>query len=219
MNRKFIPLSLPVLTGNEVKYVTEAIESGWVSSFGRYVGEFENALSEYVGSAGGVACQSGTAGIHLALILSGVTENDFVIVPTLTFIATVNPVKYVGAIPLFMDCDDSLCMDPVKLRHFCENECRLINGRSFEKETMRPVKAVIVVHVFGNMAEIMDIAKQHHLIVIEDAAEALGTYYLSGKYKGKFAGTIGDFGVFSFNGNKIITTGGGGMIVAPKSDF
>lgn len=222
MNQKFIPLSVPVLEGNELKYVTEAIKSGWVSSSGHYVGKFENALSEYVGTEGGVACQSGTAGIHLALILSGVTKDDLVIVPTLTFIATVNPVKYVGAAPVFMDCDDSLCMDPIKLRHFCENECKLIDGRLFEKKTMHHVKAVIVVHVFGNMAdmeEIMDIAKQYHLIVIEDAAEALGTYYLYGRYKGKFAGTIGDFGVFSFNGNKIITTGGGGMLVAQKSEF
>ena len=139
------------------------------------------------------------------------------IVPTLTFIAAVNPVRYIGAEPVFMDCDDSLCMDPIKLREFCENECRMTDGNLVHIKTNKVIKCLVVVHVFGNMADmesIMEIAETYHLKVVEDATEAIGTYYTSGKYAGKYAGTIGDVGVYSFNGNKIITTGGGGMIVS-----
>ena len=139
------------------------------------------------------------------------------IVPTLTFIAAVNPVRYQFAEPVFMDCDDSLCMDPQKLRRFCENECVTEDGQLKHKATGKTVKAIVVVHVFGNMADmeaIMDIAQEFHLKVIEDATEALGTQYTKGRYAGKFAGTIGDFGAYSFNGNKIITTGGGGAVTA-----
>ena len=147
--------------------------------------------------------------------------NDEVIVPTLTFIAAVNPVKYCNAHPIFMDCDDSLTLDPIKLKEFCINKCEFVDGKLINKKTGRHIKAIIVVHIFGNMAnmeKIMDIAKKYNLIVIEDATEALGTYYKEGKYKGKFAGTIGNFGCYSFNGNKIITTGGGGMIVSQSNE-
>lgn len=138
-----------------------------------------------------------------------------VLVPTLTFIAAVNPVRYQYAEPVFLDCDDSLCIDPKKFQKFCEDEC------SFQKNTLyyqnKPVKAIVVVHVFGNLADmesIMEIAEQYHLKVIEDATEALGTKYLTGLFKGKYAGTIGDYGAFSFNANKIITTGGEGAVTA-----
>ena len=144
------------------------------------------------------------------------------IAPTLTFIAAINPIKYLGADPVFMDCDDSLCMDPKKVRAFCENECRFENGRLIHKETGRQVKAMVVVHVFGNMADMesfLQIAKDYDLRLLEDATEALGTYYESGPLQGKYAGTMGDMGVFSFNGNKIITTGGGGMIVSRDQAF
>ena len=144
------------------------------------------------------------------------------IVPTLTFIAAVNPVRYVGAEPIFMDCDDSLTMDVDKLRAFCENECVFENNKLINKTTKKHIKAILVVHVFGNMADmesIMEIAQAFNLKVIEDATEAIGTYYISGKYKGKHAGTIGDIGVYSFNGNKIMTTGGGGMIVSDNEDL
>ena len=140
---------------------------------------------------------------------------DMVIVPTLTFIAAVNPVRYQFAEPVFMDCDDSLCMDPVKLKKFCDTECELQDDKCIHKASGKQVKAVVVVHVFGNLADmesIMEIAEQYHLKVIEDATEALGTHYTQGKYNGKYAGTIGDFGAYSFNGNKIITTGGGGAV-------
>lgn len=217
-----IPLSVPNLKGNEMKYVTEAIETEWVSTGGRFVSKFENDIASYLKIDKAVACQSGTAGLHLSLQLAGVGHGDEVIVPTLTFIAAVNPVRYVGAEPIFMDCDDSLCMDVQKLEQFCREECSLTEKGLLNNKTKKIIKAIVVVHVFGNMADmesIMKIAEKYHLKVIEDATEALGTYYISGKYKGKFAGTIGDFGVYSFNGNKIITTGGGGMLVAKDSEL
>lgn len=219
--KSFIPLSVPNLKGNELKYVTEAIESEWVSTGGNFINRFEEYLASYVKVQSAVACQSGTAGLHLALLLSGVTREDLVIVPTLTFIAAVNPIKYVGASPLFMDCDNTLTIDCDKLESFCKEECELIEEVLVFKVTRQYVRAIIVVHVFGNMANmsrIMEIASRYKLKVIEDATESLGTYYTSGEYKGKYAGTIGDFGVYSFNGNKIITTGGGGMLVAQNSN-
>lgn len=218
---EFIPLSVPNLKGNELKYVTDAIESEWVSTGGAYINKFEEAIAEYVKVEGAVACQSGTAGLHLALMLSGVEAGDEVIVPTLTFIAAVNPVKYVSAEPIFMDCDKEFCIDAGKLESFCKHECTLTDNGLVNNKTNRLVKAIVAVHVFGNIAKmerIMTIANQYKLKVIEDATEALGSYYTEGKYAGYYAGTIGDFGVYSFNGNKIITTGGGGMLVAKKPE-
>lgn len=211
-----IPLSVPNFEGNEEKYVADAVGQGWVSTGGAYVDLLEKNIAEYVNMPGSVACQSGTAALHLALIECGVQAGDIVIVPTLTFIAAVNPVKYLNAVPVFMDCDDSLCMDPVKLRQFCEEECTIHEGILIHKETGRNIKAIVVVHVFGNLADmesIMAIAHAYNLKVIEDATEALGTICQNGIYSGKMAGTIGEFGAYSFNGNKIITTGGGGMLV------
>lgn len=217
----FIPLSIPNFEGNEQTYVNEAVTQGWVSTGGAYVSRLEEAIASYVGVESAVACQSGTAGIHLALVEAGVLPGDMVIVPTLTFIAAVNPVRYQFAAPVFMDCDDSLCMDPVKLKAFCEQECRWDGKQLLHKESGKCVKAIVVVHVFGNMADmeaIMEIADTYHICVIEDATEALGTRYTEGRYAGSYAGTIGDFGVYSFNGNKIITTGGGGAVVGRKKE-
>lgn len=219
---KFIGLSVPNLKGNELKYVTEAIETEWVSTAGPYITEFEEKIAKYVGASGAVACQSGTSGIHLGLKILGVEQGDEVIVPTLTFIAAVNPVKYLGAEPIFMDCDDTMTMDACKLKQFCEEECEFIGEKLINKFTRKHIKAIIVVHVFGNIAHletIMDIAKKYNLKVLEDATEALGSYIKEGMYANKFAGTIGDIGVYSFNGNKIITTGGGGMIVSHNKKY
>lgn len=217
MSQKFIPLSVPNLKGQELDYVTQAIKSEWVSTGGPFVIEFESKIAKYVNCKGAVSCQNGTSGLHIALELCGVTNGDEVIVPTLTFIAAVNPVNYVGANPIFMDCDHTLTIDVIKLRDFCESQCNFIDGKLINKSSGNHIKALIVVHVFGNIAdmeEIIDIAQGYHLKVIEDATEALGSYYIQGRYSGMFAGTIGDVGVYSFNGNKIITTGGGGMIVS-----
>ena len=212
---KFIPLSIPNFQGNERKYVDDAIDQGWVSTGGAYITELEKRLAEFLHVENVSACQSGTSALHLSLYEIGVEPGDAVFCTPLTFIAAVNPIKYQFAEPLFIDVDDSLCMDPVKLREFCETECELRDGNLYYGS--HHVKALIVVHVFGNMADmeaIMDIAKQYNFKVIEDATEALGTKYSSGKYAGKYAGTIGDFGAYSFNGNKIITTGGGGAVTA-----
>ena len=214
---RFVPLSIPNFEGNERKYVDDALDQGWVSTGGAYITELEEKLAEFLQVEKTAAVQSGTSALHLSLIACGVQPGDMVIVPTLTFIAAVNPVRYQFAEPVFMDCDDSLCMDPQKLRRFCENECVTEDGQLKHKATGKTVKAIVVVHVFGNMADmeaIMDIAQEFHLKVIEDATEALGTQYTKGRYAGKFAGTIGDFGAYSFNGNKIITTGGGGAVTA-----
>ena len=212
---RFIPLSIPNFEGNEKKYVDNALEQGWVSTGGAYIKKLEENMAKFLKIENVAACQSGTSALHLALVEAGVKTGDVVIVPTLTFIAAVNPVRYQFATPVFMDCDDSFCMDPVKLKRFCEEECIFENGCL--KYNGQIVKALIVVHVFGNMADmvsIMDIAHKYGIKVIEDATEALGTYYTEGKYAGKYAGTIGDFGAYSFNGNKIITTGGGGAVTA-----
>ena len=218
--KKFIPLSIPNFEGNERKYVDDAIDLGWVSTGGAYITKFEQKLAEFLHVENVAACQSGTSALHLSLVEAGVTYGDVVIVPPLTFIAAVNPVKYQFATPVFIDCDDSFCMDPVKLRSFCEEECSW-DGKVLTYNGAQ-VKALVVVHVFGNMADmesIMDIAGKYHIKVVEDATEALGTKYTQGRYAGKYAGTIGEFGCFSFNGNKIITTGGGGAITAnhPKA--
>lgn len=222
MSRKFIPLSVPNLKGKELEYVTHAVETEWVSTGGPYVNDFELKVAEYAKCKGAVSCQNGTSGLHIALEVCGVTKEDEVIVPTLTFIAAVNPVKYIGAEPIFMDCDDSLTMDVDKLKDFCETECSFLDGKLINNLTKKHIKAMIVVHVFGNMADmegIIEVANKYNLKVIEDATEAVGTYYIEGKYNGKHAGTIGDIGVYSFNGNKIMTTGGGGMIVSNNEEL
>lgn len=218
MNR-FIPLSIPNFEGHEKKYVDDALEQGWVSTGGAYITKFEKDLADFLHAENVAACQSGTSALHLSLIEAGVKPGDAVIVPPLTFIAAVNPVKYQFATPIFVDCDDSFCLDPVKVNDFCERECEFSDGILTYKGKI--VKAIIVVHVFGNMADmesIMDIACRYNLKVIEDATEALGTKYTEGKYAGKYAGAIGHFGAFSFNGNKIITTGGGGAVTADRSE-
>lgn len=219
--KRFVPLSIPNFNGNEKKYVDDALEQGWVSTGGAYITRLEQQLAEFLKVDKAAACQSGTSGLHLALVECGVQPGDMVIVPTLTFIAAVNPVRYQFAEPVFMDCDESLCLDPEKLAEFCEKECKLEAQQLVHKKSGRVVKAVIVVHVFGNVADmeaIMSIAGKYHLKVVEDATEALGSHYTAGKLAGRYAGTIGDFGVYSFNGNKIITTGGGGAVTARCAD-
>lgn len=215
---RFVPLSVPNFKGNEKKYVDDALEQGWVSTGGAYVTKLEKQLAKFMDIENVAVCQSGTSAIHLSLIEAGVMPGDVVLVAPLTFIAAVNPVKYRFAVPVFIDCDDSFCLDPLKLQSFCENECEFSDDvLTFQGKTVR---ALIVIHVFGNLADmvrIMDIADRYHIKVIEDATEALGSMYTSGKYTGKYAGTIGDFGAYSFNGNKIITTGGGGAVTAKDS--
>ena len=212
---KFIPLSVPNFEGNERKYVDDALDQGWVSTGGAYINTLEERLAEFLHTEKTACVQSGTAALHLSLVDAGVKPGDVVLVPPLTFIAAVNPVKYQFATPVFIDCDDSFCMDPEKLKGFCEQECIFTDDALYFKG--QHVKALVVVHVFGNLADmekIMDIAAKYKLKVIEDATEALGSKYTEGRYAGKYAGTIGDYGAYSFNGNKVITTGGGGAVTA-----
>ncbi|MBR3693694.1 MAG: aminotransferase class I/II-fold pyridoxal phosphate-dependent enzyme, partial [Erysipelotrichales bacterium] len=149
---KRIPLSVPNVCGNEQKYVDEALRDGWISSVGSYVNKFEEKVAEYAGVQEAVAVGSGTAGLHLAYKEAGVQSGDLVVVPTLTFIASVNPIRYQGAEPYFIDCDDTLCLDPKKLETFLENECEYKEGTVIHTESGKVVRAVVVVHIFGNLA-------------------------------------------------------------------
>ena len=217
-----INLSVPNLSMDILDNLNECLESGWVSTGGRFIPEFETKVKNYMKTKFAAGVQSGTAGLHMSLQVLGVQRDEEVFVPTLTFIAAVNPTTYLGASPIFIDCDDSLCMDPIKLEKFCSEECDFKEGVLVNKKTNKKIRALVIVHVFGNMADmekIMDIAKRYNLKVLEDATEALGTYYTEGRYKGKYAGTIGDIGVLSFNANKIITTGGGGMVVGDNEEL
>ena len=213
----FIPLSVPNFGQEELSRATEAIASGWVSTSGARVAEFEQALAAYVKMPRAVAANSGTSALHLAAMAAGLGPGQEVIVPTLTFIAAVNPLtRYVGAEPVFIGCDDSLCLDPDAVEDFCANRCTLKADGLYNNASGAKVTALVVVHVFGNMADmarLSEIARRYHLILIEDATEALGTRYTSGPLAGRFAGSFGDLGCYSFNGNKIITTGAGGMMV------
>ncbi len=214
----FIPLSVPNFGPREAELALEAITSGWVSTSGAKVTEFEQAFASYVGMPRAVAANSGSSALHLAAMAAGLGPGMEVLVPTLTFIAAVNPLtRYVGAEPVFFGCDDSLCIDPDAVEDFCANRCTLRGDRLYNNKTGAHVAALAVVHVFGAMADmprLLDIARRYHLTLIEDATEALGTRYTAGPLAGRHAGTMGDIGCFSFNGNKIVTTGAGGMLVS-----
>ncbi len=217
--RKTIPLSEPEISGNEWNYIKECLDTGMVSSVGEYVERFEKVVAGYLGSKFAVATVNGTSALHLSLIVSGVQAGDEVIVPTLTFIAPVNAVRYCGASPVFMDCDlKTLCVDVQKVVDFIRNECvKRKDGFTYNKETKRRVKAVIPVNVFGHPVDIeplLAVAGEYNISVVEDATESLGS-----DYKGKKTGTFGEAGCFSFNGNKIITTGGGGIVVTDDEGF
>lgn len=220
---EFIPLSVPNFCGNERKYVDEALEGAWVSTSGAKVGEMEECIAKYVGMPQAVCCASGSAALHLAALTAGVKPGDEVIVPALTFIASVNPTtRYVGAEPVFFGCDETATMDPDAVEDFCANQCELKADGLYNKRTGARVSALVLVHVFGNMADMprfLRIAKDYKLTLIEDAAEALGTKYTEGELAGKFAGTMGDVGAYSFNGNKIITTGTGGTLVSNHPEW
>ncbi|MCI8774815.1 MAG: aminotransferase class V-fold PLP-dependent enzyme [Lachnospiraceae bacterium] len=198
---KKILLSTPTIHAEEQQYIQKAFETNWVAPLGPNVDEFENMVAAYAGVSSSAALSSGTAALHLSVILAGVKENDIVFVPSLTFAASVNPIRYEKAVPVFIDSErDTWNMDAAALR------------KAFEKYP-HP-KAVMVVHLYGtssNMDEIGAVCKEHNVPLIEDAAESLGT-----TYKGKMTGTFGDYGIYSFNGNKIITTSGGGILVAGK---
>lgn len=217
-----IELSVPNLDYDILENMKECIETGWVSTGGRFITEFEDGIKNYVKAGGAKSVQSGTAGLHVALRILNLNENDEIITPTLTFIASSNVIKYRHAEPIFIDCGDDLNIDPDKIEDFLENECYFDGEVVINNRTKNRVKGILVVHVFGNPADmerIMDIAERYNLFVLEDACQALGSYYTSGKYEGKYCGTIGDIGVYSFNANKIITTGNGGIVVSDNLEY
>ena len=211
-----IPLSVPNLKGNESIYLKNCIDTEWVSSVGKYVNDFEFQIAKYTGTKYAVACSSGTAALQLSLIAVGVEPDDEVIVPTMTFIATPNSVSYLNANPVFLDCDKYLNIDIEKLETFFKEETYYKDGSTFNKLSNKKISAIIPVHVSGNavdMESIVSICEHRNIKIVEDAAEAMGTKYLEGKYKNRHAGSIGLVGCLSFNGNKIITSGGGGMVI------
>lgn len=216
-----IPLSVPVLGGNEWAYVKECLDTGWVSSAGSFVTRFETAVCELTGAAHAVALVNGTAALHMALLVAGVQPGDLVIVPTLTFIATANAVRHAGADPVFVDCDEFMNIDPAGVRSFLEEACERGADGPVERASGRVVRAVVPVHVFGrpaDLAALLPVAADYGLAVVEDATEALGSRWTAGPLSGRAAGAAAaGGGVYSFNGNKIITCGGGGMYVTPSA--
>ena len=214
----FIPLCVPQIQGNEWKYLKECLDTNWVSSVGSFVDRFEGELAAYIGAKHGIAVINGTAALHIALLVAGVTPDDEVLVSTLSFVAPANAIRYVGAWPVFMDADPTYWqMDAVKTLNFLETECIWENGQLMNKSTNRRVKAILPVHILGHpcdMEPIIEAARKFNLTVIEDATESLGATYRNNK-----VGHLGDIACFSFNGNKLLTTGGGGMIVTDNQQW
>lgn len=217
-----IPLSIPHLEGNEWTYVKKCLDTGWISSAGAYVNQFEQQVADYVGAKYGVACMNGTAGLHIAQLLLGIGEEAHVLAPNVTFIATLNAISYAGAEPILVDVDpENWQMDLDLLDAWMEAQTAWVQveGEQWRVygRTGKPIKAIMPVHVLGNMGNIdqlMALAQKYNLEIIEDSTEALGSFY-----KGRHAGTFGKIGVFSFNGNKIISTGGGGVIVTDDAEL
>jgi perosamine synthetase len=209
---QIIPLSVPNISGNEWKYVKDCLDTGWISSVGSYVNQFEQMVADFAGAKYGIAAVNGTAALHISMLLSGVKPNDYVILPNLTFVASANSIRYLGADPLLIDADPNLWqMDLDLLEEFLENETDEKNGEVIYIKDGRRIGAIMPVHILGNMCDMdrfASIMANYPIPVVEDATEALGT-----SYKGKHAGTFSKLGCFSFNGNKIISTGGGGVIV------
>jgi perosamine synthetase len=210
--KEFIPLHEPRFLGNEKKYLNDCIDSTFVSSVGKYVDMFEEQFAKKVGSRYAIATVNGTSALHISLLLAGVESDDEVITQPLTFIATCNAIDYIGAKPIFIDVElDTMGMSPKVLKTFLEENCELKNSKCINKTTNKIIKACVPMHTFGHpckVDEIKMICDNWNIILVEDSAESLGSYY-----KNKHTGTFGQLGAFSFNGNKIITSGGGGVIV------
>lgn len=211
-NQEFIPLSVPVFVGNEKKYLNECIDTTFVSSVGKFVDRFEEDMARYTGAKKAVVCVSGTNALHMSLMLVGVERNDEVLTQALTFIATCNALSYIGAQPVFIDVDRStMGLSPDALKEWLVKNAEIKDSECFNKNTGRRIKACVPMHTFGHpvrIDEIANICDEYHIELVEDAAESIGSLY-----KGKHTGTFGKVGAISFNGNKTITTGGGGMML------
>ena len=216
--KDFIALHEPVFIGNEKKYLNDCIDSTFVSSVGKYVDRFEKEFAQYVGSKYAVAIANGTSALHISLLLANVQSGNEVITQPLTFVATCNAINYCGAKPVFVDVDrDTMGLSPESLKKFLEENCEVVDKKCINKTTKATIKACVPMHTFGHPCKIDEIQKvcaEWHITLIEDAAESLGS-----RYKNKHTGTFGKLGAFSFNGNKIITSGGGGAIVTDDEEL
>ena len=208
----FVPLSVPRFIGSEKKYLNECIDTTFVSSVGKFVDRFEEDMARYTGAKKAVVCVSGTNALHMALMLVGVERNDEVLTQALTFIATCNAISYTGAYPVFLDVDKTtMGLSPDAVKAWLVKNGEIRNGQCYNKNTGRRVKACVPMHTFGHpvrIEELVDICNEYHIELVEDAAESIGS-----RYKGKHTGLFGKVGALSFNGNKTITTGGGGMLL------
>ena len=215
---KFIPLHAPIFSGNERTYVMETLDSTFVSSVGKFVNEFERKVKEFTGSAYAVATVNGTAALHSALYMAQVKPGDFVITQALTFVATCNSIYHLGAEPIFVDISPvSLGLCPRAVERYLEENAELDETGCIHRQTGRRIKAIVPMHTFGHPVELDELAAicfKWKLTLVEDAAESLGSFY-----KGRHTGTIGALGAISFNGNKIITTGGGGIVLCNSEDL
>ena len=208
----FVPLSVPQFVGNEKKYMEECIDTTFVSSVGKFVDRFEEMVAEYTGAKKAVVCVSGTNALHMAMMLVGVERDDEVLTQALTFIATCNAISYIGAHPVFIDVDkDTMGLSPKAVKVWLEAHAEIKNNTCYNKTTGRRIKCCVPMHTFGHpvhIDELVEVCKEWHIELVEDAAESIGSFY-----KGKHTGTFGKVGAISFNGNKTITTGGGGMLL------
>ena len=216
--KEFIPLHEPRFTGNEKTYLNECIDSTFVSSVGKFVDQFEKELAKITGSKFAIATVNGTSALHISLLLADVKKDDEVITQPLTFIATCNAISYCRAKPVFVDVDlDTMGLSPDSLKSFLEKNCQIKENKCINKTTGKTVKACVPMHTFGHpckIDKIKELCEQWHITLVEDAAESLGSYY-----KNKHTGTFGKLGAFSFNGNKIVTSGGGGAIVTDDEEL
>lgn len=210
--KEFIPLHAPSFNGNELDYVSQTIKSTFVSSVGKFVEDFEHRIEAFTKATKAVATVNGTAALHTSLYMAGVERGDLVITQTLTFVATCNALYHMGATPIFVDVSKvSLGLCPKAVEAYLEENASVDERGCFHKQTQQRIRAVMPMHTFGHpveLEELLAVCKKWQLVLVEDAAESLGSFY-----KGKHTGTIGEFGALSFNGNKIITTGGGGMVL------
>jgi len=219
---KKIHLLEPSFTGNEKKYLLLCLKSTWISTSGRLIEKFENKIKDFTKSKYAIACMNGTSALHISLKVCGVKKGDEVIAPTITFIAPINAIDYCNADPIFMDADDFHNIDVKKVMSFLNTKTYMKNNFCYNKVTNKRISAIVIVHVWGNLADLenlVQICRKKKIKIVEDASEALGSFYSSGKLKGKHAGTIGCIGCLSFNGNKIITTGAGGMILTNNKKY
>ena len=210
-----ISLSIPHIDNSDINYIKKTLKSGWVSTAGKDIDKFELAIKKFTKSKHVLACVNGTSGLHISLVGLGLKKTDEVIVPTITFIAPINSIRYVGASPIFFDCDKFHNLDLQKVKEFLKNNTYSIKGNTHNKTTNKKIFGIIAVHVWGNTCDLFElkkICKKYNLKLIEDASESLGSFFLH-KKKAIHSGTIGDCGIISFNGNKIITTGGGGAVL------